>query len=144
MEEKKTNGIIVAPLWTTQPWFSEVGQLSIDCPRLPARSRTLIFPYEPRSVYPLNSTMCQEVFFVDFSRGRNTDHSSPALGTVTDFWTSLFNRGLGYSCINTARSALSCTLYADSDTPIGQHPSIVRVMKGVSENCPAFPRNNIE
>ena len=51
---------------------------------------------------------------VGLSSKSNRDHSSPTLGTVIDFLTSLFTKGLGYSCIDIARSALSCIMYTDS------------------------------
>ena len=81
--------------------------------------------------------------WLDFSSQRNNDHSTSAVGTVIEFLTFLFNRGLGYSSINTARSALSCILYTDSGSPIGQHPLIIRFMKGVFEKRPALPRNMV-
>ena len=65
------------------------------------------------------------------------------MGTVIEFLTFLFTRGLGYSSINTARSALSCILYTDSGSPMGQHPLIIRFMKGVFEKRPALPRNMV-
>lgn len=81
--------------------------------------------------------------WLDFSRQRNNDHSTSPVGTVMEFLTFLFNRGLGYSSVNTARSALSCILYTDSGSPIGQHPLIIRFMKGVFEKRPALPRNMV-
>ena len=67
---------------------------------------------------------------------------SPAVDDVIEFLTSLFDCGLGYSAINTARSALSSTLTVDNK-PVGTHPLIVRFMKGVFNLKPTLPKNNV-
>lgn len=51
----------------------------------------------------------------------------------------LFNTGLGYSALNTARSALSCILSVHG-YPVGNHPLTVRFMKGVFNMKPSIPR----
>ena len=52
---------------------------------------------------------------------------------------SLFNDSLGYSAINTARSALS-SIITEGNTPIGEHPLICRLMKGVFQLKPSLPK----
>jgi hypothetical protein len=47
--------------------------------------------------------------------------------------------GLGYSAINTARSALSTIVYVDGK-PVGQHPLVCRFLKAVFHERPALPR----
>ena len=79
--------------------------------------------------------------WMEFCSKRSENNSSPNLGTVIEFLTSLFDRNLGYSVVNTARSALSCILYTESGQTIGRHPMIVRFMKGVFEK--SLPRNNV-
>ena len=60
---------------------------------------------------------------------------------VLDFLSSLFDEGLGYSALNTARSALSSmvTLHQSPFT-IGTHPWIIRFLKGVFNERPSQPR----
>lgn len=60
---------------------------------------------------------------------------------ILDFLTKLYNKGLGYSAINTARSALSSVIITDQAT-VGNHPLVKRFMKGVFNKRPALPRYN--
>lgn len=55
----------------------------------------------------------------------------PSLTDVVTFLTHLFNSGLGYSSLNTARCALSSIIMRDSDNTIGNHPLVSRFIKGV-------------
>jgi len=50
--------------------------------------------------------------------------------------TELYTSGLGYVSINTTRSALSTILGSVEGHPIGQHPLISRLLKGVSRLRP--------
>ena len=65
---------------------------------------------------------------------------SPQTSEVIEYLLSLFNSGLGYSCLNTARSALSSVLFHQNGIAIGSHPLIVCFMKGVFERRPSLPR----
>ena len=80
----------------------------------------------------------------DFCSRRKIDYRSPStsVNSVLEFLTILYNRGLSYSSINTARSALG-SLCFDKDT-IGMHPLIRRFMKGIFQERPALPRYNGE
>ena len=57
-----------------------------------------------------------------------------------DFLATLFSAGLGYSAINTARSALSSVLVLPNNITFGSHPLVVRFLKGVFELKPSLPR----
>lgn len=59
---------------------------------------------------------------------------------VLEFLTFLFNKGLGYSSINTARSALSAILWSDCGKTVGNFPTVKRFLKGVFELKPSLPR----
>lgn len=56
------------------------------------------------------------------------------------FLTMLFNKGLGYSAICTARSALSNIILIPGVTCIGGHPLVKRLIKGVYNTRPPTPR----
>ena len=57
------------------------------------------------------------------------------------FFTTLFDGGLGYSCLNSARGALSSVIdLADSQHTTGSHPLIIRFLKGVFHSRPTLPR----
>ena len=64
----------------------------------------------------------------------------PTLNQVLTFLKHLFDGGLGYSALNTARSALSSLITIDN-TPLGQHRLVIRFLKSVFEQRPALPRN---
>ena len=57
-----------------------------------------------------------------------------------EFLTLLFESGLGYSALNTARSALSTVLNLIDGRKFGEHPLVCRYLKGVYELKPALPR----
>ena len=50
------------------------------------------------------------------------------------------SHSIGYSGINTARSALSSVLTVHDCSTFGTHPLVKRFMKGVFENRPSLPR----
>lgn len=53
VQEEGTEGTMIAPYWTTQPWFSKLARLLIDCPfLLPRSAETLLLPERDTS-HPL-------------------------------------------------------------------------------------------
>ena len=58
---------------------------------------------------------------------------------MVNFLTHLFQNGLGYSAISTARSALG-TFINIENIPLGQHPIISRLLKGIYTSRPAIPK----
>ena len=57
------------------------------------------------------------------------------------FLTELFHNGLGYSALNSARSALSSFIQdSRAHCPIGQSPDICRFIAGVFNSRPSLPR----
>ncbi|XP_069121449.1 uncharacterized protein [Argopecten irradians] len=67
---------------------------------------------------------------------------SPAVGDVVNFLTELFKKGVGYSALNTARSALSAFIKLDG-VPCGNNTFVKRFLKGVFQLRPALPKNNV-
>ncbi len=65
------------------------------------------------------------------------------IGEVLQFLTNLFQEGKGYSAINTARSALSAIMDPIDNTPIGSHRYVKRLLRGIFQQRPSLPRNNI-
>ena len=55
------------------------------------------------------------------------------------FLYDLFRSGVGYSVMNTAPSSLSTFINIDG-VPIGQHPVIIRFIKGIFNIKPALPK----
>ena len=57
-----------------------------------------------------------------------------------DFLAELFEQGLQYRSINTVRSAVSMTHTKVEGVPIGQHPLVSRLLKGIHNTRPPQPR----
>ena len=71
-----------------------------------------------------------------------TDPVHATVETVLEFLTELYKSGIGYSAINTARSALSAIVNLPDKSPVGQHPLVRRFLKGVFQSRPTTPRYN--
>lgn len=75
-----------------------------------------------------------------FSFKRFCDPLQLTVTYVIEFLTELFQSGIGYSCLNTAQSALSAVIVFPDNTPAGSHPLVIRFMKGVFERRPSLPK----
>ena len=76
-----------------------------------------------------------------FCKKVKCDLVTPPVPIAIDFLASLFDAGLSYASINTARSALSSVLLIEnSKIPFGQLPLVKRFMKGIFELKPSLPR----
>lgn len=71
---------------------------------------------------------------------RKIDPFQTNLEHVIEFFTSLFENGLGYSSINSARSALSALGLKFDTILVGQHPLVIRYLKGVFNLRPTRPK----
>ena len=58
---------------------------------------------------------------------------SPSTIGVANFLAELFRCGVSHSAVNAARSALSAYLPLRDGFPVGSHPDICRLVKGVFE-----------
>ncbi len=77
--------------------------------------------------------------FRQFSRWCGEQQIDPYLASLKDcanFITYLFEKGLLYSTINGYRSMLSSVLPPIDKFPIGQHPAIIRLLRGVFNERP--------
>ena len=70
----------------------------------------------------------------------DVDPLHPTLNHALNFLQELYEKGLGYGCINTARSALSSLIILDGSMTVGMHPLVQRFVKGVFQSRPALPR----
>ena len=75
-----------------------------------------------------------------FCRERKSNHSSPKIGEALQFLMSLYNQGLTYSTICTARSALPLILNIEGPHPFGSHPLVSRFLKGIYETRKPQPK----
>jgi hypothetical protein len=63
-----------------------------------------------------------------------------SLAHVAEFLTQEFDTGKCYRTINMYRSALSSVLPPIDRKPVGQHPIIIRLLKGIFNEKPPLPR----
>ena len=78
--------------------------------------------------------------WIDFCSKRESNPYDPPLTAVLDFLVTLHDKGLSYTKINTARSAISAFTVPKNNIAIGKHPLISRFMKGVYKGSPPTPR----
>lgn len=71
---------------------------------------------------------------------REIDPYSIPLTQVAEFLTCLFNQGLKYRTIAGYRSMLSSLVAPVDGKPVGQHPYIIRLLKGVFNSRPPTSR----
>ena len=57
-----------------------------------------------------------------------------------NFLAELYQTGIGYSALNTARCALSTVCLTSEHYTFGQHPLVCRFIKGIFECRPSLPR----
>ena len=76
----------------------------------------------------------------NFAGEQSVNPLCPPVNKVLDFLTELYEQGLGYSGINTARCALSSLIVMEGNTTIGKHPLVQRLVRGVYQERPSLPR----
>ena len=77
-----------------------------------------------------------------YCRERNMVPFSLTVEEGINFLAGLFEKGLGYSGLNTARSALSSIITLSNNINFGTHPLVCPFLKGVFENCPSLQKYN--
>lgn len=75
-----------------------------------------------------------------FCQSKEVNRLDASVENGIDFLATLVNSGLGYSGINTARSALSSVLILPNSITFGAHPLVARFLKGIFELKPSLPR----
>ena len=71
---------------------------------------------------------------------RKIDPLQATVGQIAAFLTTQFHRGLEYSTVNAYRSAISAFHPNIEGCPVGQHPRIKQLLKGVFNRKPPAPR----
>ena len=69
--------------------------------------------------------------WTNFCKKQQISPYSPGTTKAIEFLTELFHSGVGYSAINTARSALSSIILPTAGIPFGKDPLVCRFLKGV-------------
>ena len=76
---------------------------------------------------------CYVLKWKKFCAARSHNPLCTTVKVVLEFLTQLFEEGLGYNSINTARSALSAFTQCEDLRSVASHPHVIRFMKGVFE-----------
>ena len=71
---------------------------------------------------------------------RKVDPFTCPLEEIMNYLTHLFEEGKGYSAINGHRSAISSLHQLVEGVPIGQHPKISTLMRGIAREKPPVPK----
>lgn len=77
---------------------------------------------------------------MQFCAQQQVDKINPSLGDIISFLTELYESGLGYSAINTAKSMLSSMFSVIHKRNIGVEPLVQRFMKGIFHMKPSVPK----
>lgn len=72
-----------------------------------------------------------------FCQSQGINQFDASVENGIDFLATLFTSGLGYSAINTARSALSSVLILPNNITFEAHPLAARFLKGLFELKPS-------
>lgn len=78
--------------------------------------------------------------WIQYCNKRKISFLQPDLDDALQFLTDLFETGLSYSSLNTARGALSSLGIKIEDYAIGKHPLVIRFLRGVYNLRPTLPR----
>ena len=78
--------------------------------------------------------------FCDWYCSKQINPVQSSIVQVAEFLTQEFDTGKCYRTINSYRSALSSVLPPIDGKPVGQHPFIVRLLKGIFNEKPPLPR----
>ena len=93
-----------------------------------------------------NSTKRQYWSYVQkwlhFGVEKHVNPMSPSVSVVLDYLASLFHAGIGYSGLNTARSALSSFVAIKGHCQIGKHNFVNIFMRRIFHLKPSLPRYN--
>ena len=79
---------------------------------------------------------CKFRQFSSWCSQRQIDLYSASLAECAEFLTFLFHKGLQYRTIAGYRSMLSSVLQPIDNIPVGQHPYIIRLLKGIFNSRP--------
>ena len=78
--------------------------------------------------------------WMEYCRKWQINPISPPLASGINFLAELYDKGLSYSALNTARSALATVVVSQGNQSFGNHPLVSRFLKGTFTTRPALPK----
>jgi integrase len=93
-----------------------------------------------------NNTQKQYKSYIDrwntFCKSNRISNNNICINNVLEFLYHLYKHAVGYSSVNTARSALSLIITSIEGFTVGNHPLVTRFIRGISRLRPPQPRYN--
>ena len=77
---------------------------------------------------------------MEYCRKWQINPISPPVASGLNFLAELYHKGLSYSALNTARSALASVIVLQGNQSFGNHPLVSRFLKGTFTTRPALPK----
>ncbi|CAG2203580.1 unnamed protein product [Mytilus edulis] len=144
--QEKATALVIAPLFSTQPWFPQLLQMICDQPYILPKVETILTNPKTNQTHPLKN-MRLAAFKIsgikcvreEYQQRLPTSSSIP--GEILPK-NKLHLNGLGYSAVNTAKSAVSSFVYLITNVQIGKHFHVKQFMKGIFNKKPVLPRYN--
>ena len=160
MRRDRESGVILVPAWPTQVWWPLLKKLVTGEPvTLLSRTSPLFLPSQPgedtssstkastSGKQDIGSRLTERVFFKwrylshaeeeKYAREIGIRSSLPSVVQVCNFFAGLFVARASYRAVNVARNALSAYHPHTEGKPVGNHPEVCRLVKGVLEQRPA-------
>jgi len=75
-----------------------------------------------------------------FCDSNNVTYLKPSIENILQFRTDQYNAGMSYSSINTTRSAIALLIGSVDGHPVGSHPLVCRLFKGIGRLRPPTPK----
>ena len=162
--------ILIAPVWKTQPWYPLLLSLIVDWPRLlpPPETQYRVSTHNAPisrlehlreglsnqglsgqatdliiNSWRSKTSKSYDSLFSRWNRWcseRGSDPLSGPVSEVANFLGSLYQEGYQYNSVNAYRSAISSVHNRADGVPVGQHPIITRLIKGIFNVRPPIPR----
>ena len=122
------------------PTVGRVGYIRQQCERshLSQTATDLVLSsWREKSTKSYNSSFKK---WASWCAERDRNPLSGPISDVANFLAELYEQGYKYSSLNAYRSAISSTHEKVDGQPVGQHPTIVRVLKGAFNMRPPLPK----
>ena len=122
------NIMLVAPVWQTQHWWPLLLQLTVQLLSSATRQSTN------------KSYDCAWTKWNSWCNRRKVNPISATVKDILTFLSDQFDNNLQYRTVNVLRSAISSIHPWIEGKPVGQHPLVIRLMKGIANERPPKPR----
>ncbi|OXA40675.1 putative enzymatic polyprotein [Folsomia candida] len=155
----QATGLVVVPNWECQPWFPLFKSMLFSSPFVPytfTDGRSLVREtLKSRGLEDSSDTIINSLsnstwkqyesslrYWSKFTNQRQLSIFKTSPEVVASFLTQML-KSVGYSSINTARSALSLLATNSEFENIGSNPVVKRVIKGVAKAKPPKPKYDV-